>query len=599
MGVAGLLRTVIEKYPNVISPAPNPKIPVHYLYLDFNSFIYNAVHAFPSNIVYNFSDEEQTKKYEEKLVEIVIEETIRLVNKVVKPSKLVYIAIDGPPPLAKMMHQRERRYKKPMIDRILKEKDPSLVIEGQNYDTNRITPGTYMMNLLNKEFEKAIADKKFKNVAVVFDGSNIPGEAEHKYNTIIDELLDDPKENHVIFSADGDVIFLSLKYPKKNIYIMQGVANSHALSKFYKKTQEFAYLDVKKLGDSYYNLYGLQQFAGKNKTNQEKNLLKILLKNSECQLNNKSNDKLGKVQFLIDFVVLSFIEGNDFVKPIYFIKFNQDRMRTPLGIYKFQRKIRNDSNFRLINNDFSINQTFLHAIFKRLGQIENERFTEIKNNIEKKISFTPRKNANNSFEDKPFTNQDHLLHSEYVKQYTELFGDMSNFKKNYYKYFFGENYDVDSLCENYLKIILFNVNYYFGLGTSWNTAFPWSVAPLPSDLANYLETNPGFFQNLKLEEGSPVTPFVLLAFVLPPQSMTKGTIPEKYRDKLLKEYPEYFPEKYDLQLMQPGGKLIYAEPHLENPNIDILESALKKIKLTKEQKERNELKKNPSIFITK
>ena len=596
MGVAGLLRTVLEKYPNVISPAPNPNITVHYLYLDFNSFIYNAVHAFPANVFYDFSNEKETQKFEKRLVEIVIDQTLKLVNKVVQPKKLVYIAIDGPPPLAKMMHQRERRYKKPLIERLIRENDPSQIIEGKSYDLNRITPGTYMMNLLNEEFKKTIAKKKFNNVAVVFDGSNIPGEAEHKYLKIMDELLDDPKENHVIFSADGDVIFLSLKYPKKNIFIMQGVANSHALSQFYPEKQEYAYLDVKKLGDSYFNIYGLSQMGGRIKTQSEKDLLKILMKDTECGLNNGNTVKEDKNRFLIDFVFLSFLEGNDFVKPIYFIKFNQDRMRTPLGIYKFQRKISNDNNYRLIGKDFKINQTFLLAIFRRLGNIENERFQDIKNQIEKKISKKNNK-KNNSFEDKPFTNQNHLLHSEYVKQFDELFNKTNNFKENYYQYFFGNNYNINNICQNYLKTLLFNLNYYFGIQTSWNYCYPYLASPLPSDIADYLQNNPGFFQKTKLEDGKPVHPFVLLAFVLPPQSMTKGTIPEKYRDILLKDYPEYFPEKYELKLLQPGGKLIYAEPHLESPPIDILEETLSKIKLTKEQKERNILEENPDILI--
>ncbi len=58
MGVSGLLRNVIEKYPAAILNAPNPKIKVDYLYLDFNSFIYNAIHSFPKNESYNFSNEE-------------------------------------------------------------------------------------------------------------------------------------------------------------------------------------------------------------------------------------------------------------------------------------------------------------------------------------------------------------------------------------------------------------------------------------------------------------------------------------------------------------------------------------------------------------
>ena len=148
MGVSGLLRNVIEKHPTTILTAPNTNIKVHYLYLDFNSFIYNAIHSFPNNEIYDFSVEEQVIEYEKKLVQLVIKETIRLSTKIVKPSKLLYIAIDGPAPLAKMVEQRERRYMKPVLRQLLKNKDPSLVIEGSSYDTNNITPGTRLMTLL-------------------------------------------------------------------------------------------------------------------------------------------------------------------------------------------------------------------------------------------------------------------------------------------------------------------------------------------------------------------------------------------------------------------------------------------------------------------
>lgn len=593
MGVAGLLRTVIEKYPNTILPAPNPNIKVDYLYLDFNAFIYHAIRLFPSN-KYNFSKNSEIKKYEKKLVKLIIDETIQLVNKVVKPSKLVYIAIDGPAPLAKMVQQRERRYKRILVEQIVKEYEPNKLISGISYDTNRVTPGTTLMALLNEEFEKAISKKKFKNISVIFDGSNIPGEAEHKYLKILDGLVDDPKENHVVFSADGDVIFLSLKYPGKKIYIMQGVAASHALSKFYKETQDYAYLDVSKLGESYYNLYGKMQIGG-NLSRNERKLLNVLGKGVGCKLENKVDEMR---EFLVDFIFLSFLEGNDFLKPIYFIKFNQDKMRTLLGIYKYQRRIRNDCNYRLINRDMTINFRFLLAIFRRLGDIEMEKIGEIKDNIERKMSKQPNRRNNDSFEDKFYYEQDNYLYKEFVKQFDFVFGDLSNFKKRYYEYFFPKK-DKKQIIKDYLKTLLFNLNYYFGISKSWVVHYNEAAAPLPSDIADFLESNVEYFDKLRLEIGEPVHPFILLAYVLPPQSMTEGTIPFSYRDKLLGNYGEYFPERVDLRLLQPGFKLIHAEPHLENPPIGLLEEELGKVKLTKLERERNELLGEPMVLIGK
>lgn len=55
MGVSGLLRHVIKKYPSIHLPAPNPLVPVHYLFIDFNAFIYDTINAFPTDVVYDFT----------------------------------------------------------------------------------------------------------------------------------------------------------------------------------------------------------------------------------------------------------------------------------------------------------------------------------------------------------------------------------------------------------------------------------------------------------------------------------------------------------------------------------------------------------------
>jgi len=601
MGVSGLLRDVLKKYPTIHLPAPHPNIKIDYLFLDFNAFIYNTIHAFPKNIVYNFSKNTNTTKYEDKLVELVIQNTLDLVNKIAKPNKLLYIAIDGVPPLAKMVQQRERRYKKPLIERILGDK-----IEGLSYDTNRITPGTKLMQKLNEKFEKVIKEGKFGKISVVFDGSDIPGEAEHKYLKLIEEISPARDDNFVIFSGDGDAILLSLRYPDRNMYIMQGVANT-ALEDLYPPEQQFAFLDSKKLGNAIYDMFETNQRGGKTKlTNVEKDLVKTL-QNKHLSKNTIKNE-LGnfveeqKRNFLIDFIFLSFIEGNDFAKPIYFLKYKEDHLRTPLGIYRFHRRIHNQNpNYRLIeyrNGQLYINQKFFTAIIKRLSDIEEQKISEMKRRLDKKMSQTPIKRENNAMEHKMFTDSDHILHKEFVKQYDFLFGykTFEDFKKRYYEYFWGE-YDVDTICKNYLNILLFNIRYYFGTGLYWELNYDAVAAPLPSDLYKFMEKNPDYLDEVKLEEGTPVHPFVLLAYVMPPQSMKEGVLPKSYKDLLLKKYPEYFPEEVELKLLVAGGKLIYAEPHFKAPPLDILKNALEEVRLTKNEKNRNELRDEPVVFV--
>jgi len=618
MGVSGLLREILKKYPSIHLPAPHPNIKIDYLFIDFNAFIYNTIAAFPKDVVYNFSKNKETTSYEKELVKLVIKNTLELVNKVCKPSKLLYIAIDGPPPLAKMVQQRERRYMNIYKEQLDKQNDPTKYITGAIYDKNRVTPGTTLMTLLNKEFTKIVKAGKFGKIAVVFDGSNVPGEAEHKYLKIIEEIDAAPNDKFVIISGDGDAILLSLRFPNKSIYIMQTVANSVALVDLYPPEQQYAYLDIKRFIDSLYDFYDGPQIGGKLKLSNAEKKLVAQFKQKTTPINSNQSQKQKK-DFLIDYVFMSFIEGNDFAKPIFFLKYKEDHMRTPLSIYRFQRKF--NRNFRLIffrNEQAYINQKNFAAIINRLAKIEEEKISEIKYRIEKKIShpapfkkgLTPKQldsiinNKPPSLEHKLYTNQDHILHADFVKQYDFLFNYKSfqEFKNKYYQYFWNEAptpENIAAICKNYLDILLFNIRYYYGTGLSWTLNYHAVAAPLPSDLAAFLQKNPNYYDNLQLEEGEPVHPLVLLAYVMPPQSMKEGVLPKKYRDTLLKKYSEYFPEKIDIKLMVPGGKLIYAEPFLPAPPISILKEVLETVKLTKLEKERNELSSEPIVYNPK
>lgn len=606
MGIAGLLRNILKQYPSVHLPAPNPNIKIDYLFIDFNAFIYNTIHAFPKDVVYDFTKNKDTAAYEEELVKLVIKNTLELVNKVCKPSKLLYIAIDGPPPMAKMVQQRERRYKTPYMEQLFKKNDPTKIIDGEKYDTTRVTPGTHLMSLLNKEFTKIVNAGKFGKIAVVFDGSNIPGEGEHKYLKFIEEIDASPDDKFVIISGDGDAILLSFRFPNKSVYIMQSVPGS-ALEDLYPAEQQFAYLDIKRLIDSIYDFFeGSPQIGGKMKlSNAEKKLIEQFKAPSPAAPVNSNLSNKKKKDFLIDYVFMSFLEGNDFAKPIYFLKYSTDNMRTPLGIYRFQRKF--NPNFRLIyfkNGQAYINQQNFAAIINRLAKKEEEKIAEVKQRLEKKISQPPfprNKNKPPSLEHKMFTDQDHILHAEFVKQYDFLFNNKSfaEFKNKYYEYFWNEPStpeNIAAICKNYLDILLFNIRYYYGTGLSWTLNYHAVAAPLPSDLATFLQKNPKYYDEVQFEEGEPVHPLVLLAYVMPPQSMKEGILPKKYRDALLKKYPEYFPEKIDLKLLVPGGKLIYVEPVLPSPPISILKEVLETIKLTKLEKERNELDSEPIVY---
>jgi 5'-3' exoribonuclease 2 len=117
--------------------------------------------------------------------------------KIIKPKKLLYLAVDGVAPRAKMNQQRSRRFRaaQEAKEKILKETElledwqekglKSPEIKPHGFDSNVITPGTLFMDRLAQALKIYINhrlqfDSLWKGLTVIFSDSNVPGEGEHK-----------------------------------------------------------------------------------------------------------------------------------------------------------------------------------------------------------------------------------------------------------------------------------------------------------------------------------------------------------------------------------------------------------------------------------
>lgn len=151
---------------------------------------------------------------------------------VVRPKRLLYIAIDGVAPRAKMNNQRERRYKFVDEVRLFKEKaaaDGQEVCEGY-FDPNGISPGTTFMLKLNVELQRFIerkmeSDKLWQGVEVIFSGVDVPGEGEHKMMQYIREHQAEPNIRHCMYGLDADLIILALATHQPYITILREEVN--------------------------------------------------------------------------------------------------------------------------------------------------------------------------------------------------------------------------------------------------------------------------------------------------------------------------------------------------------------------------------------
>jgi 5'-3' exoribonuclease 1 len=169
-----------------------------------NSIVHNAIHG---NDPQRMERVSKMDDFEEVWADIMrgIDDIVHMV----KPRKLILLALDGVAPRAKMNQQRARRFNK--------EKESK---GSKNFDTNQISPGTDFMHKLGLQLEwfvkyKLNTDPLYQNCErVVLSDTSVPGEGEHKMLDYIRNLklnpTYDPNTRHCFYGSDADLIMLSL-----------------------------------------------------------------------------------------------------------------------------------------------------------------------------------------------------------------------------------------------------------------------------------------------------------------------------------------------------------------------------------------------------
>ncbi|KAF7331974.1 5'-3' exoribonuclease 1 [Mycena kentingensis (nom. inval.)] len=208
------LRAPSERYPLTLQLIQENKIPeFDNLYLDFNGIIHNYSHP---------NDEDAHFRLSEEQIFTSIFSYVDHLSGKIKPKKLLFMAVDGAAPRAKMNQQRGRRFRAAQAMKEIRDKAEAkgeVLPEEKEFDNNCITPGTPFMPKLSEQLryfvnKKITEDSNWRDVEVVLSGHEVPGEGEHKIMEYIRHARAQPDYNpnvrHCLYGLDADLIMLSL-----------------------------------------------------------------------------------------------------------------------------------------------------------------------------------------------------------------------------------------------------------------------------------------------------------------------------------------------------------------------------------------------------
>ncbi|CAM9801088.1 unnamed protein product [Chrysoparadoxa australica] len=370
---------------------PNPNgMEFDNLYIDMNGIIHPCAH--PEGGPQPETEEEMyinVMKYVDRLFAAV------------RPRKVLFLAIDGVAPRAKMNQQRSRRFKSAQE---AKEKDqikaeiredmmsrnlPVPPEDGPMWDSNVITPGTQFMHRLSEYLHYYVqlrlnTNKYWRNIKVLFSDANEPGEGEHKIMSYVRRQRSqpgyDPNTTHVLHGLDADLIMLGLATHEVKFAIL-------------REQVTFGRKDREKRDDAAKAQQAIaDSFAGKSKekrgsfgehdgdelTSKPLQLLRVWVLREYLDVEFGCLSAPGALPFpydferiVDDFVFLCFFVGNDFLPHLPSLSIRDGALDFLQNVYKHKLGSMGDY---LTRPGGKVNLKGVEVMLAAVGEIEDEVF---------------------------------------------------------------------------------------------------------------------------------------------------------------------------------------------------------------------------------
>jgi 5'-3' exonuclease len=458
-----------------------------------------------------------------------------LVNQL-QPQTLVYIAIDGVAPLAKMAQQRQRRFKsiQERRDRA-RIKRQHQVDPGLDYDFNMISPGTQFMADLHQALTRFIeeeAPRRYPGLSWVLDGADQPGEGEHK---IMAQLRDNGPGQYCIYGADADLIFLSLGLGSEYQVILAREGLAQGGPKTDKRPGSGSgsvpddkvaldLLSVSQLSQVIEELFGPE--------------VTPLELSSICHKAHSASHlpvpDLNRTQIrsrVIDYIALCFLVGNDFLPALPSLKIRLNGLDNLSMIYKYLQYA--GAGPIIDPESLAFNLPLWKQILKFLAKQEDSVVLELNNPTWGQKDLLRR----------PHGLEQQLRRLEVSKIDTFDWG--KDWQARYLDYYWGFS-ELDliqqerllrQIAQEYFIGMNWVLRYYLKGCASWTWSYPFMAGLPASLLINYFG-----IEDVSWPLSQPVHPVIQLMMILPPES--SHLLPAPYRSLMTRDLQAWYPTRF-------------------------------------------------------
>ncbi|XP_066586582.1 5'-3' exoribonuclease 1-like isoform X1 [Prorops nasuta] len=475
MGVHGLFAFICQRYPCVCETVSECQIPkFDALYLDINELLYKCVEEF------TVKDEDVFKN---------LFNSIELIFQLIQPQKLLFLAVDGVHPSAKI---------NPHYTSMLMDEAEKMLLKSQcKFDSNNFKPGTLFMCKLTEQLKYFISykisnDTEWQKCKIILSGSEVPGEGEHKIIEYIRFMKSEPDFNpntrHCIYGHDADLIILCLCSQISNVSLL--------------RRNRLSYENINSR---------IEALAGTKFCIVHLSLLKKYIEYEFSSLKKKIN--FFNIEKIIDdWVLIGFLVGNDFLTALPHLYNLREALPLlynvyieilpALGGYMNESGTLNLGRFEMFIKKLSDIEIQLLANSCNDSECSEDNITETNVDIIVLPSDLMKNNANSiAITLLQKLNIDKNMNSdENIDENEDDTDNESSFKRDIINAF-------RSQVENYIKTIQWNLSYYYKDCCSWSWHYPYSFSPFIFNIKNFKdlkydfelgETTPHFLHLLKV-----------------------------------------------------------------------------------------------------